>query len=80
MSLIAVGIFILGIIVALERAAIITVFNNELLTAIVVWIFAIYLTLNTLMNAVSKSKWEKRIMTPISFVITVCCYILAIAG
>lgn len=80
MSLIAVGIFIFGIIIALERAAIITIFNNELLTVIVVWIFAVYSTLNTLMNAVSKSKWEKRIMTPISFVIAGCCYILAIIG
>ena len=80
MSLIAVGIFIFGIIIVLERATIITIFNNKLLTTIVVWIFAIYLTLNTLMNAVSKSKWEKRIMTPISVVIAACCYILAIFG
>jgi hypothetical protein len=80
MSLIAVGIFIFGIIVVLEQATIITIFNNELLTIIVVWIFAVYLTLNTLMNAVSKSQWEKRIMTPISFGIAVCCYILAILG
>lgn len=80
MSLIAVGIFIFGIIVVLEQATIITIFNNELLTIIVVWIFAVYLTLNTLMNAVSKSQWEKQIMTPISFGIAVCCYILAILG
>lgn len=78
MSLIAVGIFIFGIFIVLEQGTIITVFNNELLTTIVVWILAVFLTLNTLMNAVSKSQSEKRIMTPISFVIAVCCYILAI--
>lgn len=80
MSLIAVGIFIFGIIIVLERATIITILNNELFTTIVVWIFAVYLTLNTLMNAASKSQREKRIMTPISFVIAVCCYTLAIVG
>ena len=80
MSLIAVVIFIFGIFIILEQGKIITVFNNELLTTIVVWILAVYLTLNTLMNAVSKSQSEKLIMTPISFAIAVCCYILAIMG
>ena len=80
MSLIAVGIFVFGIIIVLERAEIITILNNVILTGIVVWIFAVYLTLNTLMNAASKSKWEKLIMTPISLVIAVCCFILAIIG
>jgi len=80
MSLIAVGIFVFGIIIVLERAAIMTVFNNDLLTTIVIWIYAVYSTLNTLMNAVSKSQWEKRIMSPISLVIAVCCFILAILG
>jgi len=80
MSLIAVGIFVFGIITVLERATIMTVFNNDLLTTIVIWIYAVYSTLNTLMNVVSKSQWEKRIMTPISLVIAVCCFILAIMG
>jgi len=79
-SLIAVGIFVFAIIVVLERAGIITIFNNVLLTAIVVWILAGYFTLNVLMNAVSRSKWEKRIMTPLSLIITVCCFIIAILG
>jgi len=39
MSLIAVGIFVFGIFIVLERAGLITIFNNPLLTAIVVWIF-----------------------------------------
>lgn len=80
MSLIAMGIFIFGILIVLERATLLTIFNNEILTTIVVWVFAVYLTLNTLMNVASKSKWEKRIMTPISLIIAVCCYILAIMG
>jgi len=80
MSLIAVAIFVFGIIIVLERAEIITILNNVVLTAIVVWIYAVYSTLNTLMNAASKSQSEKLIMTPISLLIAVCCYILAILG
>jgi len=77
-SLIAVGIFVFTIIIVLERAGLITIFNNTLLTAIVIWILGGYSTLNTIMNAVSKSQWEKRIMTPISLTIAVCCFIVAI--
>ena len=80
MSLIAVGILVFGIIIVLERAEIITLINNTQLTKIVVWIYTGYSTLNTLINAVSKSQWEKRIMTPISLIIAVCCFILAIIG
>jgi hypothetical protein len=77
-SLIAVGIFVFTIIIVLERAGLITIFNNTLLTAIVIWILGGYSPLNTIMNAVSKSQWEKRIMTPISLTIAVCCFIVAI--
>lgn len=78
-SLIAVGIFVFGIIIVLERAEIMTLLNNPLLITIVIWILAVYFTLNVLMNIASKSQMEKRIMTPISLVIAVCCYIIAIA-
>ena len=80
MSLVAVGIFVFGMIIVLERAGLITIFNNPLLTAIVVWILAVYSTLNVLMNAVSKSRIEKRIMTPLSILIAICCYIVAIVA
>ena len=79
-SLIVVGIFVFAIIIVLERAEIITIFNNDLLTVIVIWILAGYSSLNVLMNAVSKSKWEKRIMTPLSLIIAICCFIIAILG
>lgn len=79
-SLIAIGIFVFATIIVLERAEIITIFNNTLLSAIAIWILTGYSTLNVLMNAVSKSKWEKRIMTPLSLIIAVCCFIVAILG
>jgi hypothetical protein len=33
--------------------------------------------LGTLMNLASQSFWERTIMTPLAFTLTVCCYILA---
>ena len=80
MSLVAIGIFALGSISMLERAGIITIFNNPIFTLVVVWVIAIYLAFNTLLNAISKSKPEKLIMTPLSLILSICCFIVAIAA
>lgn len=44
------------------------------------YFFAFYLMINTAMNAFSKSKKEKLIMTPLSFVTAVCFFITAMNG
>lgn len=41
-------------------------------------VMAIYLSLNTVMNLISKSKKEKYIMTPLSFVTAICFWITAL--
>jgi len=78
MSLIAIGIFIFASIIILERVELINVFNNPTFSLVIVWILAVYFTLGVLMNMMSRSKWEKRIMTPLAVVIAVCYYIVAI--
>jgi hypothetical protein len=80
MSLVAIGIFALGSISVLERAGMITIFNNLIFTLVIVWIIAIYLAFNTFLNAISKSKQEKLIMTPLSLILAICCFIVAIAA
>ncbi len=80
MSLVAIGLFALGAISVLERAGIITIFNNPIFTLVVVWVIAIYLAFNTLLNAISKSKQEKLIMTPLSLILSICCFIVAIVA
>ena len=47
-------------------------------TKIIGIVMAIYLSLNTVMNLISKSKKEKYIMTPLSFVTAICFWITAI--
>ncbi|MCU6707818.1 hypothetical protein M6D81_03760 [Paenibacillus sp. J5C_2022] len=42
------------------------------------YFFAFYLALNTVMNALSRSKKEKMIMTPLSFVASVCFFFVAL--
>jgi len=77
-SLVGIVIFVFATLSVLERAGIITIFNNLMLVTVFIWIIAVYLAINTLMNAISKSKWEKLIMTPISLTLAVCCFIVVI--
>ena len=78
MSIVAIGIFVLASISVLERAGIIIIFNNPIFTLVVVWIITVYLAFNTLLNALSKSKKEKLIMTPLSLIAAICCFTVAI--
>jgi len=79
-SLIGIVIFIFASLSVLERAEIITIFNNLMFVTVFVWIIAVYLAFNTLMNVISKSKWEKLIMTPISLTLAICCFIVVIVA
>ena len=54
----------------------VVVFKKE--TKIVCIVMAVYLSLNMVMNFGSKSKKEKCIMTPLSFVAAVCFWITAL--
>jgi len=78
MSIIAIGIFIFALITILARSGAIFFLKNSLVFIIAIWVFAIYFVLNTVMNIASKSKLEKLVMTPISLVVSICCFVIAI--
>jgi hypothetical protein len=77
MSVVAVGIFVFALISVLVKAGL-TLIPDSVVFEVAVWIFAIYLSLNTLANLASKSKSEKLVMTPISFILAICLFIIAI--
>lgn len=66
------------VIIILQKGNIIPIWFSYKITKIICIIMAIYLTLNTLMNSISKSKKEKYIMTPLSLVATICFWITAL--
>jgi len=78
MSAVSMGIYIYAIIMVLEVVEIINIVLIPLLAYISVWVLAIYFTLGILMNGVSRSKWEQRIMTPIAAISAICCYLIVI--
>ena len=66
------------VIVILQMGGFISLWFSEKATQIIGIVMAVYLSLNTVMNFVSKSKKEKYIMTPLSFIAAVCFWITAL--
>ena len=66
------------VIVILQMGGFFPLWFSEKVTKIICIVMAVYLSLNTVMNFVSKSKKEKYIMTPLSLVAAVCFWITAL--
>lgn len=63
------------VLVILQMGEFIPLWFSYNVTKIIGIVMAIYLSLNTVMNLISKSKKEKYIMTPLSFVTAICFWI-----
>ena len=66
------------VLIILQMGEFIPLWFSNSVTKIIGIVMAIYLSLNTVMNLISKSKKEKYIMTPLSFVTAICFWITAL--
>ncbi|MFC1893218.1 hypothetical protein ACFLYR_04170 [Chloroflexota bacterium] len=79
-SLFSAAIFVFVSIIVLDKAGIFSVFNSPTVVTYGVWILTAFLGLNTFSNFISRSKLEKRIMTPISFTLGLLCLLVALTS
>ncbi|MGG5461246.1 hypothetical protein [Clostridium sp. B9] len=77
MAIISVAIQLFAIMIILQAGGLIPLWFSVKVTKYICLFFAAYLCLNTIMNFVSRSKKEKYVMTPISFVTAACFLITA---
>lgn len=66
------------VIIILQAGGFIPLWFSEKITKIICIVMASYLSLNTVMNFISKSKKEKYVMTPLSAISAVCFWITAL--
>ena len=66
------------VITILQAGKIMPLWFSENVTKIICIIMAVYLSLNTVMNFISKSKKEKCVMTPLSLMTAICFWITAL--
>ena len=77
MAVISVAIQIFAMIIILQAGGFISLWLSFKVTKYICFFFAAYLSLNTIMNMISKSRKEKYIMTPLSLIAGICFWITA---
>ena len=66
------------VVIILQMGGLIPFWFSENATKIICIIMAVYLSFNTIMNFISKSKKEKYIMTPLSAISAVCFFFFSL--
>ena len=74
---ISVSIQIFSMIIILQAGGFISLWLSFKLTIYICFFFAVYLSLNTIINMISKSRKEKYVMTPLSLIAGICFWITA---
>ena len=77
MAVISVAIQIFAMIIILQAGGFIPLWLPFKVTKYICFFFAAYLSLNTIMNMISKSRKEKYVMTPLSLIAGICFWITA---
>ena len=78
MAVISVAIQIFAMIIILQAGGFIPLWLPFKVTKYICFFFAAYLSLNTIMNMISKSRKEKYVMTPLSLIAGICFWITAL--
>ena len=76
-AVISVAIQIFAMIIILQAGSFIPLWFSFKITKYICFFFATYLSLNTILNMLSKSRKEKYLMTPISLIAGICFWITA---
>ena len=76
-AVILAAIQVFAMIIILQAGGFISLWLSFKLTKYICFFFAVYLSLNTIMNMISKSRKEKYVMTPLSFIAGICFWITA---
>ena len=76
-AVISVTIQIFAMIVILQAGGFISLWLSFKVTKYICFFFAAYLSLNTIMNMISKSRKEKYVMTPLALIAGICFWITA---
>ena len=76
-AVISVAIQIFAMIIILQAGGFISLWLSFKVIKYICFFFAAYLSLNTIINMISKSKKEKYVMTPLSLIAGICFWITA---
>lgn len=78
MAVVSVFIQLFAIVIVLQAGGFIGLWFSHKITKNICYFFAVYLSLNTIMNLTSKSNKERFVMSPLAFITAICYWITAI--
>jgi len=75
-SAVSVVVYALMAIVVLDRAGLVDVVSDDV-ARVGTWVLTAYFALGVVMNAVSRSRSERAVMTPVCLLLAVSCFLVA---
>ncbi len=78
MAIISVFIQLFAVLIILQAGGFIPCWFSFKVTKYICIFYSIFLALNTFINFISKSKKEKYVMTPLSFIVAICFLVTAL--
>ena len=76
-AVISFAVQVFAMVIVLQAGGFISLWLSFKATKYIFFFFAVYLSLNTIMNMISKSRKEKYVMTPLSLIAGICFWITA---
>jgi len=77
-SAISIILYMIIAAIILETSGLISLISSNSLTGIAIWILAGYFLIGVFMNAISKNKSERMMMTPVAFLLSILCVVVAL--
>ncbi|WP_242703444.1 hypothetical protein [Arthrobacter sp. D5-1] len=77
-SIISILLYALFGYTALAQAGLVPVLVNQSFTGVFMWVLTGYFTLGVVMNAISRSKPERFVMTPVALVLAILFLLLSL--
>lgn len=78
-SISSIVLYIIFAVTALSKSGIAPIIPQSTTLDIITWIFAVYFTIGIVLNAVSRSRSERAVMTPVVTILAACFIIIALA-
>lgn len=72
-------IYVIFILFASTKAGIASIITNQTALNVGLWVITLYLFFGVFLNAISKSKPERNLMTPVAAVLAICFLAIALA-
>jgi hypothetical protein len=77
-SAVAIVLYMLFALIILETAGLIAVLPGDALGRVGIWAIAVYFFVGAALNAISRSKAERAVMTPVALALGVLCLFVAL--